>query len=421
MKKALKIFAFVIMLVSVFTLSAFAQDKTIEWDLGYEDSEREIFCYGGELELGNNKVSSVNKPDKYNYIFYEDLVYYEFDVEQSGYYNIEFVSENFNGTSYISQDIRNNVVYGDEEYFLFDEDGFKVYLEEGNCIFGLVFYYDSLSFSCHAYEGELNIEFIAEEIADLQIEDEYLEDIILGYHIDTDYDEENTCGIPAKGKLVFDNGKEMEFDECLTAKYDEDIAPGENEITFVLPNYQKKFTVLIKTIDDFIKNIEIGNAEEVAVVKELFVPDVVYAIAPERFELILTMPDGTKKTEYIDYYYDIELKGEKLLTVWCEYYQKEDGNWYLTVELGAKEYLRIPCKTIPASFTENYVLYLEGVMEYASIMVDDSAWYFTDALDLFSDLSVKERIDCISNAFASIGNYYSEVYKLTEMFINYVL
>ena len=119
MKKTLKITVFVIMLVSLFTLSAFAQEKTIEWDLGYEDSERETFFYGGELKAGNNKVSSVNKPDKYNYIFDEDLVYYEFDVEQSGYYNIEFLSENFNGTSYISQDIRNGVVYGDKEYFLY--------------------------------------------------------------------------------------------------------------------------------------------------------------------------------------------------------------------------------------------------------------------------------------------------------------
>ena len=132
------------------------------------------------------------------------------------------------------------------------------------------------------------------------------------------------------------------------------------------------------------------------------------------------MPDGTKKTEYIDYYYDIELKGEKLLTIWCEYYQKEDGNWYLTVELGNKEYLRIPCKTIPASFTENYILYLEGIMEYAFIMIDDSTWYFTNALDLFSGSGIKERMDCISNGFTAIGDCYSEVFELTEMFMNYI-
>ncbi len=417
MKKTLKIFAFIIAIVSLFALSAFAQDKTIEW---VDDYGSETYSYGGELKIGNNKVSPTKEPNKFNLnIFDGDFVYYEFDVEQSGYYDIEAVADNYYST-YISQDIRNGVVYGEKEYLLFDENGFKVYLEEGNCIFGMIFYFDNPGFTDSAYDGELNIEFIAEEITDLQIEDEYLEDLILGYHIDTDYDEENTCGIPAKGKLVFNNGKEIGFNEYLSAKYDENIAPGENEITFVLPNYQKSYTVQIKTVEDYIKNIEIGNAEEVAVVKETFVPDIVYSIDPEYFELILTMPDGTKKTECIDYYYDIELKGGKLLTVWCDYYQKDDGNWYLTVELGNKEYLSIPCKKIPASFNENYTLYWEGIMEYALIMIGDSSLYFADAFDMFSDLSIKERIDCISNAFAAIGDYYSEVYKLTEMFIDYV-
>ena len=176
----------------------------------------------------------------------------------------------------------------------------------------------------------------------------------------------------------------------------------------------------IKTVEDYIKNIEIGNAEEVAVVKETFVPDIAYVTYPEYFELILIMPDGTKKTECIDYYYDIELKGGKLLTVWCDYYQKDDGNWYLTVELGNKEYLSIPCKTIPASFNENYTLYWEGIMEYALIMIGDSSLYFADAFDMFSDLSIKERMNCISNGFTAIGDCYSEIYELTEMFLDYV-
>lgn len=417
MKKHLKIIAFVIMLISLFTLNAFAQDKTIEW---VDDYGSETYSYGGELKIGNNKVSPNKEPNKFNFnIFDGDFVYYEFDVEQSGYYNIEATAENYFST-YISQDIRNGVVYGDKEYLLFDDDGFKVYLEEGNCIFGLLFYFDNSGFSDDAYDGTLNIEFIAEEIADLQIEEEYLEDIILGYHIGTDYDEENTCGIPAKGKLVFNNGKEIGFNEYLSAKYDEDIAPGENEITFVLPNYQKSYTVQIKTVEDYIKNIEIGNAEDVAIVKETFVPDVVYSIDPEYFELILTMPDGTKKTECIDYYYDIELKGGKLLTLWCEYYQKEDGNWYLTVEIGNAEYLSLPCETIPASFNENYTLYWEGVTEYTLIMLDDASYYFDCAFDISSGLSIKERTDCISNGFNAIGDCYSEIYELTEMFIDYV-
>ena len=323
MKKLIKILAFVITVVSLFTLNAFAHEKTIEWNDGYDT---ETYTYVGDLKLGNNKVSPGKKSNVFNYDdFDEDFVYYEFDVEQSGYYNIEAVEGDFYSI-YISQDIKDSVVYGDIEWFAFDDDGFKIYLEEGNCIFGLVFYSYEWSFLDNPYDCELNIEFIAEEITDLQVEDDYFEDIILGYHIGTDYDEENTGSIYAEGKIVFNNGKELNFSEWLSVEYAENIAPGENEITFVLPNYKKTYTVQIKTVKDYIKNIEIGNEEEVAVVKETFVPGIVYSIEPEYFELILTMPDGTKKTEYVDYYYDIELKGGKLLTVWCEYYQKDDEN-----------------------------------------------------------------------------------------------
>lgn len=408
------------MIFSLFSLSAFAQEKSIEWDSGYEDSGRETFNYGGKLQLGSNTVSPGKRSDiSGNDGVMFDYVYYDFSVGQSGYYSIETTSDYYN--TCISQDIRNGVVYGDEEWFALDGDGFSIYLEEGNCIFGLVFYSYEWGLFNNDYNCELNIEFIAEEITDLQIEEECLEDIILGYHICTDYDEENTCGIPAKGKFIFNNGKEIGFDEYLSVKYGDDIAPGENEITFVLPNYQKSYTVQIKTVEDYIKNIEVGNADDIAVVKETFVPDVVYSIDPEYFELILTMPDGTKKTEYVDYYYDIELKGGKVLTVWCDYYQKDDGNWYLTVEIGNKEYLSIPCEKIPASFSDNFILYQDGIIEYTLIMLDDLSYYFSEALDMFSGLSINERAESISKGFTAIGSCYSELYELTGMFFDYIL
>ena len=413
MKKALKTSAFIILIISLFALNASAQSKTIEWDYGYEDSERETYTYGGELKLGNNRIST--DADRSDFV----RTYYEFDVEQSGYYNIEQVSYD-DCTAYISQDIRNGVVYGDKEYFVFDNDGFKVYLEEGKCIFGVCFYDFDLSIFDDTFECELNIELIASEITDLQIEDEYLEDIILGYHIGTEYDENNTGGIYAEGKIIFDNGKELEFSEWIGVKYPENITKGENVITFVLPNYKKSYTVQIKTVDDYIKNIEIGNAEDVAVVKETFLPDVVYSIDPEYFELILTMPDGSKKTELVEYYYDIELKGDRLLTVWCDYYQKEDGKWYLTVSVGNDEYLSIPCETNPASFGENYILYTDYITESMFNIFTDFSWYMFDAVNAFSGLSITERAESFSDAFVSVGENCSEIYQLTEMFINYI-
>ncbi len=421
MKKALKVTALIIAIISMFTLIASAQDKTIEWNYGYEYSE--TYSYGGELKIGNNKVAPVSKPKWYETgDFRSEYVYYEFDVEKSGYYSIDILGDLYY-THYmpaVSQDIRDGVVYGEKEYLFLDDYRYSVYLEEGDCIFGIDFFIYEPAFPDGDYSGELNIEFIAEKITDVQIDDDYLEDIIFGYHIDPEYDENNTTYIPAKGRIVFENGKEYEFNQYLDIEYPDDIAPGESKITFVIDDFKKEYTVLIKTVDDYIENIEIDNIEEVAVVTQTFLPDVAYS--PDvYYNLIVTKPDGTKITEEDVYYiYDIQLKGEKSLTIWFDHIQDDDGKWYFVAEAGYKEYLKVPCKSVPASFEQNYILFIGKVAEYTFVMIDEFSMYISDAFGLLSGLSIAERSESFSDAFASIGNCYSEIYNLTEMFVDYV-
>ena len=421
MKKALKITALIIAIISMFTLIASAQDKTIEWNYGYEYSE--TYSYGGKLKIGNNKVAPVSKPKWYETgDFRSEYVYYEFDVEKSGYYSIDILGDLYY-THYmpaVSQDIRDGVVYGEKESLFLDEYRYSVYLEEGDCIFGIDFFIYEPYFPDGDYSGELNIEFIAEKITDIQIDDEYLEDIIFGYHINPEYDENNTTYIPAKGKIIFENGKEYGFNQYLDIEYPDDIAPGESKITFVIDDFKKEYTVLIKTVDDYIESIEIDNIEEVAVVTQTFLPDVAYS--PDvYYDLIVTKPDGTKITEEDVYYiYDIQLKGEKSLTIWFDHIQEDDGKWYFVAEAGYKEYLKVPCKSVPATFDQNCILFIEKVAEYTFVMLDEFSVYISDAFKLFSGLSITERFESFSDAFASIDNCYSEIYNLTEMFINHV-
>ena len=421
MKKALKITALIITIISMFTLVASAQGKTIEWNYGYEYSE--TYNYGGELKIGNNKVAPVSKPKWYETgDFRSEYVYYEFDVEKSGYYSIDILGDLYY-THYmpaVSQDIRDGVVCGEKEYLFLDDYRYSVYLEEGDCIFGIDFFIYEPYFPDGDYSGELSIEFIAEKITDIQIDDEYLEDIIFGYHIDPEYNENNTTYIPAKGKINFENGKEYGFNQYLDIEYPDDIAPGESKITFVIDDFKKEYTVLIKTVDDYIENIEIDNIEEVAVVTQTFLPDIAYS--PDvYYDLIVTKPDGTKITEEEVYYiYDIQLKGEKILTIWFDHIQDDDGKWYFVAEAGFKEYLKVPCKSVPASFEQNYILFIGKVAEYTFVMIDEFSMYISDAFGLLSGLSIAERFENFSDAFASIGNCYSEIYNLTEMFMNYV-
>lgn len=420
MKRTLKITTLFIVIISMFTLSAYAQEKTIEWDFYNDGTYIFTYNYGGELKLGNNKIEPVNESKWYDFDNYLDYyVYYEFDVEKSGYYSIEILNDYTFLSPNISQDIRDGVVYGDEDYMYLDTDSYCVYLEEGNCVFGI----DFLIFEPYAeedYSGELNLEYIGKEIIDIQIDDEYLEDIILGYHIATEYDENNTTDFFAGGKIIFDSGKECEFSKIIEAKYSDDIAQGENKITFDLWDFKKEYTVQIKTVDDYIESIEIGNIEEVAVVTQTFIPD--YAYPTDCYiELTLTQPDGTKITDNeVYYYYDIDLKGDKTLTIWFEYLQGDDGKWYFIAYAGDKELLREPCKTVPASFSENYILLIDRVTMNTLVMFEEFSWYMSDAFGILSGLSIAERFESFSDAFASIGDYYSEIYKLTELFINNV-
>ena len=421
MKKGLKITALIIAIISMFTLIASAQDKTIEWNYGYEYSE--TYSYGGELKIGNNKVSPVSKPKWYETgDFRSEYVYYEFDVEKSGYYSIDILGDLYY-THYmpaVSQDIRDGVVYGEKEYLFLDDYRYSVYLEEGDCIFGIDFFIYEPYFPDGDYSGELNIEFIAEKITDIQIDDEYLEDIIFGLHIDPEYDENNTTYIPAKGKIIFDNGKEYDFNQHLNIEYPDDIAPGESQITFVIDDFKKEYTVQIKTVDDYIESIEIGNIEEVAVVTQTFLPDVAYS-TDVYYDLIVTKPDGTKITEEEVYYiYDIQLKGEKSLTIWFDHIQEDDGKWYFVVEAGYKEYLKVPCKSVPASFEENYILFIEKVAEYTFVMLDDFSCYILNAVDIFSGLTATERFESFFDAFTSIKDYYVEIFNLAKLFADNV-
>lgn len=424
MKRTLKTIALILALVSLFALSASAKDKTIEWDYSYDDSYRETYVYGGELKLGNNKIEPISKVNRFDFdTFHRDRVYYEFDVEKSGYYSIEILGDLYY-THYlpnISQDIRNGVVYGEKEYLLLDDYCYGVYLEEGDCIFGVDFFIYEPYFLDGDYSGELSMEFIAEEITDIQIDDEYLEDMILGYHIATEYDENNTTDIVAGGKVVFDNGKEYEFYQIVDVEYSDDIAPGENKITFVLDDFKKEYTVQIKTVDDYIESIEIKNLEEVAVVTQTFIPDYAYS-SDFYLDLVVNKPDGTKITEEeVYYFYDIELKGDKSLTIWFEYLQGDDGKWYFIAYAGDKELLREPCKTVSASFEDNYLIFIEKVADCTLFMLSDFSWYMSDAFGILSGLSITERFESFSDAFTSIGDCYSEIYNLTEKFIDYAI
>lgn len=424
MKKSLKsivsLVLTAVLMFSLFSICAFAEEKSIIWNYG-ENVVQDTYYYGGELKVGENKVSPLADADElvFDYV-YTDMVYYEFEVEQSGYYNI--ITE-YNYYICISQDIRDGVAYGNEDYTTYNEDYdvYMCYLTEGECVFGLGFIIYTWDSKEEIYNSSLGIEFIGEEITDMQIEQEYLEDIILGYHIDSEYDEDNSGSLPVKGKVTFDSEKEVEISNYLMVEYADGIAAGETEITFCLLNYKKDFTVQIKTVENFVKSVEINNTDEINKVKETFVPDFVIYPDVEDVDLTVTMADGTKKNITDTYSYEIELKGEKFIYIWCDYVQKEDGKHYFTVEVADKEYLSIPCETEPVSFNENMNLFWKSVMEQAFLLIDFVSMYLNYAFDFTANIGVEDRLAAISSAFMRVERYFENVSELVEHFRNYYI
>ena len=420
MKKAIKIAAMFVLLISIFTLSASAKNKTIEWDYYSDGMELYTYADGGELKLGNNEIAPVGKPDFHDSDdFFEDKVYYEFNVEKSGYYSVEILGDLYY-THYvpkISQDIRDGIVYGEKEYLLLNNNDYTVYLEEGCCIFGIDFWIYEPYYSDGIYDGGLNIEFVAEKISDVQIDNESLEDIILGQHIDPEHDENSKTYIPATGKIIFSNGKEFTFDQYIGIEYPENVAPGKNEIIFVFREFKKAYSVDLKTIEDYIESVEIRNLDEIAVVTQTFIPD--YVFTPDRcIDLVINKTDGTKLTDSNVYFiYSIQLKGGKSLSLWFDYIQDESGKWYFVAYSGEKELLREPCITINASFESNLNLFTQKISDYVIFMLTDFAWYMSEALDIFSGQSAAERSESISDAFNAVRFYSEEILNLIKLFV----
>ena len=421
MKKAIKIAAMFVLLISIFTLSASAKNKTIEWDYYSDGSFSYTYTYGGELKIGANEIMPVEESKWFNFDgFYDYYVYYEFEVETSGYYKIETLNPLVPFSPDVSQDIRDGVVYGEKELIYLDDYSNCVFLDEGDSVIGVnFFYYEDVDYG-EDFSKELNISYLGKEITDVQIDDEYLEDIILGYHISTEYDDENKTDLYVSGKMIFDNGTECVFWQSAEVTYPEDIAPGKNKLTFDVVGFKKDYTVDIKTIDDYIEKIEIRNLEEVAVVTETFLPDYIYS--PDYYiDLVITLPDGTEITDSeVYYYYDLELKGEKELTIWFEYDMGEDGKWYLIAYAGNEELLREPCETAESDAITNGYILGEKIAETTIFMLEDFSWYMSDAFGILSGLSITERFESFIEAFNSVKEYYEEIFSLIKLFREYI-
>lgn len=279
------VFAMVIMVCGA-TAAFAAEDKTVNWYFGDQDEYYEYwtYAYAGEAKLGTNEISESDE---------EYEVYFDFEVENSGYYLITCDSDCI-GWIGLTQKIENNAAYGVGSFVTVNygrDIEVLYYLEKGATYVGVDLY-------CMEDEYSFEIEYVGSEITDIDFEEGTFEDLIIDWDV-YDFDEEYYIYCDAAVK--FSSGKTIKIkDETFTYTIDNgELRKGENKITVDFLGYEKNLTMTACTMDKFIEKIEMTNIEDYCTAVEYYDGYVVPEIYDEKITVYFT--DGTQKTYDFEY------------------------------------------------------------------------------------------------------------------------
>ena len=256
--------------------------------------------YKGTLKLGNNHVDFEDGTDTY---------YVTFSVEKPGYYHFKCDREDLYrfGWIFVPEDSLNgNISDFYKAAFSFYDNGQFDYFEAGEhtLLISRTEGIDSLN---------IDIEYLGEEITDIQIEQEDLDNVILGYNEiallddgklfylphDMTEVEEGKYGNSFRTKIIFSSGKVHDMGNVGLGYHVKGgkLKEGKNTVTFSLAEsfgFDKEFEITAHSPTEYIKDIEVSNLDEFKTVK-INEEGFVYNI-PENFDITVTYADGSKET-----------------------------------------------------------------------------------------------------------------------------
>ena len=329
----------VVMTLSSLTVFAAEENQKIKWD--YNDTK--IYLeYAGVFD----KKTTV-KPQKDNQKY---QVYYDLDIQQSGYY---LVSVKHSG-SYFSiefpEKFESGVAYGRLYKCLIENSGEITDTQKIICCFSAG--KTVMGVSCLNTDLEISIEYLDKEITDFQVEQEDLDNVILGYNEVVAADGGNLLFLTHdmtdiyegrysncfRAKIVFSSGKVYDIGNMGLAYRVKDgkLKEGKNTITFLMAEelgINKEFELTAYPPTYYIKDIEISNLDEFKTVK-INEDGFVYG-SPEKLEMTVTYADGTKET-FTSGTWDgfIELNnGKKVYVTFC----RANGNMSMDYRLRSRE------------------------------------------------------------------------------------
>ncbi len=279
--------------------------------------------YKGTLKLGNNHMDFEDGINTY---------YVTFNADKAGYYHFKCDREDLYkfGWIFVPEDSQSGKI---EDFYRAvistHDNGQLEYFEAGE---------HTLLISRTEGIGSLNIavEYFGEEMTDIQIEQEDLDNVILGYNEVTPINsesflylahdmtevEEGHYGNSFRTKIIFSSGKVYDMGKVGLGYNVKDgkLKEGKNTVTFSLAEFygfDKEFEITAHPPTDYIKDIEVSNLDELKKVKineEGFVYE-----KPESFEVTVTHADGKKETfdgKTWDRFVEIS-DGRKIFVTFC--------------------------------------------------------------------------------------------------------
>lgn len=379
----------VIMAFSALSVFAAAQGENFVWC----DSE---YYYAGEAKLGDN-----------SFTVSEDSLYFDFNVENSGYY---YISLYYYQGNYNVGDISVPLTYDEHTYN--EKPGFYSYdvLEDNDLeryIFNLEAGSEKLVFNLFSEDLEIeensplkfNIKYLGKEITDIVLKNGTDKDIILGYDLydwwnDESYDYEYYYHLICDFDVVFDTQEKLVFEYSeLTLGTDDEIGYGENEVNKIFLDYEEADTITVNSVLDYIESAEVTGLDNCCC-KEFYDGSYTgeYGTTDET-AITVTYKDGSKKT----------FNGETVTLFeggreyyWSLAFHIEDDEACLDILINNELLGTAPCNLISASYDENLshlifnisdrVFWIKAMVRerFAEIAYAENAWdYFTAVRDAF--------------------------------------
>lgn len=367
MKKALKTITSALLIAIIAfgsTVAAFATGEPIEWVVTELEMSRYFTCGNTELELGTTKIRNTNHE--------ENLVYFDFEAEESGYYLIDtdvdswvYVPESYgDGKAY---NYAEGTQIGDEEQRIF-------FIEKGKTVIGVNFYENS--------SDKIRIEFMGEDVADFTIEEEALKNYIIGWDFcesDPEY-----IGIVSDTVITFTNGNTVTVEDYyFEGTTDGSPNEGENKATLSFLGKSKEVTFTAYKVESMVESAEVTNIENYLTVQESY--DGYIYVKPIHTEtLTVNYTDGTSETAILcEGYAQVTLPCGKTVSAYVGEHWDEDDRHEFVIKVAGTVIERYEYKVEKQTLAENLV----ELKDNNQSSFEDAKVDFMDALtSLTSDL-----------------------------------